>query len=284
MPQLADIWGRKVATLPGEGILLVATDLQGNLGDYDRMLDHLRAERAAGRTAVLAFCGDLVHGPSPDLNAPGSWPSYLGTPYVDRSADLVRRFADQIERDPVFSLMGNHEHAHVGGPVVPKFYPDEASILDAALGDDRDRICALFRTFPLIAASPSGIVLTHGAPLRTAPSVDAFEALSWEGYADTPLSRMHEVDPLGALLWARGCSDADAAALLEVVTGSREGVVVHGHDVVREGYAKEGRHHMVVSTSYGLLDADKVYLRIDLAKRYRSTDDLREGIEICKLV
>jgi hypothetical protein len=94
---------------------------------------------------------------------------------------------------------------------------------------------------------------------------------------------MVEADPLGALLWARGCADPDALALLSAVLGRSDGVVVHGHDVVREGYAREGEHHMVVSTSYGLDDDAKVYLRLDLGARYRSTRDLREGVEILKL-
>lgn len=276
------VFGRKVARLPSRGVLLVATDLQGNLGDYERMVALLEAELASG-PAALAFCGDLVHGPSPELNEPGAWPAHLGTPYRDRSAELVLRFEALIRRAPALSLMGNHEHAHVGGPVVPKFYPDEAAVLDAALGPDRERICELFRSLPLLARGDCGVVLTHGAPRRTAASIEAFEALSWEGYEAIPIADMLGVDPLGALLWARGCSDADALALLEAVTGRSEGVVIYGHDVVREGYAKEGAHHMVVSTSYGLYDEHKVYLRLDLGAQYRSTRDLREGIEILPL-
>jgi hypothetical protein len=277
-----EVWGRKLARLPDAGVLLVATDLQGNLGDYERMVALFEAERAAG-PAVLAFCGDLVHGPSPELNLPGGWPAHLGTSYVDQSAELVRRFEALTRDAPAFSLMGNHEHAHVGGPVVPKFYPDEAAVLDRALGEDRVRIHRFFRSFPLVAVGRCGVALTHGAPLRTAPSPAAFEALTWEGYEGVPLHEMLHMDALGALLWARSCDDEDALALLRVVAERGDGVVVHGHDVVREGYAREGAHHMVVSTSYGLRDADKVYVRIDLGGRYRTTDDLRDGIEILRL-
>ncbi|MEZ4235370.1 MAG: metallophosphoesterase [Myxococcota bacterium] len=277
-----EVWGRKVARLPDAGALLVATDLQGNLGDYERMVALLDAERARG-PAWLAFTGDLVHGPSPELSAPGCWPVHLGTPYVDESAELVRRFEGLAASGAAFSLMGNHEHAHVGGPKVPKFHPDEAAVLDAALGADRERVHAFFRTFPLLAVGSCGVVLTHGAPSRTARTLAAFEALDWEGYRDVPLQRMASRDVLGALLWARSCTDPEALALLEVATGRAEGVVVHGHDVVREGYAREGAHHMVVSTSYALLDGAKVYLRLDLGARYRTTADLREGAEILPL-
>lgn len=64
-----------------------------------------------------------------------------------------------------FSLLGNHEHAHVGGPVVPKFYPDEARVLDEALANDRERIHDFFRSFPLIAVTSCGVVL----PSRSHP-------------------------------------------------------------------------------------------------------------------
>lgn len=276
------LWNRKVAQLPDEGVLLVATDLQGNFRDYERMLELHEAALARG-PAVLAFCGDLVHGPSPDLHEPGAWPPHLGTPYVDESARLIRHFANHVVDAPVFSLMGNHEHSHVGGPVCPKFYDDEAKVLDEALGPDAPVIHDLLRQMPLLATSRAGIVLTHGAPRRTEPSIQAFEDLTWEGYRDLSLRRVFDVDTLGALLWSRGCTDADALALLEVTTGRREGVVVHGHDVVRHGFAREGRHHVVVSTSFGLHDDDKVYVRVDLSERYHSTDDLREGIELLKL-
>jgi hypothetical protein len=57
---LAGVWNRRVAALPDAGILLVATDLQGNLGDYERMKALYAAERAAGHAPILAFVGDLV--------------------------------------------------------------------------------------------------------------------------------------------------------------------------------------------------------------------------------
>ncbi|MBX2799442.1 MAG: metallophosphoesterase [Myxococcales bacterium] len=276
---LDSVWNRKLARLPDEGVLLVATDLQGNLPDFEQMVAIYRQESEQQPT-VLAFCGDLVHGPSPDLNEPGAWPEHLGTPYVDASAEILRRFEDLVRTERVFSLMGNHEHAHVGGPVVPKFYPDEAAILNDELGSDKPRILDMIRTFPLLATARCGIVLTHGAPRHSPVSAEGFERLTWDGYEHVPILAMSEIDPLGALLWARGCSDEEALGLLQVATDRRSGVVVHGHDVVRSGYAKEGKHHMVVSTSFALHDDRKVYLRVDLAGSYRSTEDLREGEEI----
>ena len=271
-----DVWGRRLARLPAKGILLVATDLQGNRRDYERM----KALYAAEQDAILAFCGDLVHGPSPDMNEPGAWPDYLGTEYRDESAELVRDFEAWTLRERGFSLLGNHEHAHIGGPVVPKFYEDEAAVLDAALGDDRPRIHEFFRSFPLLAVAPCGVVLTHAAPRATEASPEAFEELTYDGYESVPIQSMYACDVLGALLWSRSASPWEAQALCKAVDGK---VVVFGHDVVHEGYEKVGDEQLCLSTSYGVDDEHKFYLRLDLAARYQSVNDLRPGVEILRL-
>ena len=271
-----DVWNRKLARLPARGVLLVATDLQGNRRDYERMKELYAAED----DAILAFCGDLVHGPSPDMNEPGAWPDYLGAEYRDESAALVRDFEAWTRRERGFSLLGNHEHAHVGGPVVPKFYEDEAAVLDAALGDDRPRIHEFFRSFPLLAVAPCGLVLTHAAPRATEPSADAFEKLRYDGYERVPIQSMYAQDALGALLWSRSATPEQARALCAAVGGS---VVVYGHDVVHEGYERVGAEQLCLSTSYGVDDPHKFYLRIDLAARYATVQDFREGIELKRL-
>ena len=276
------VWDRRVARLPEAGVLLYATDLQGNLGDYEALKAVYAAEAAAGNDPILAFCGDLVHGPSPDLQAPGAWLEHLGTRYVDESAALLRDFERFTRTERAFSLLGNHEHAHIGGPVVPKFHPDEAAVLDAALGADAPRLHDFMRSFPLVAITPCGVVLTHGAPGATEASLADFEGLDYAGYTQVSINDMHRHDTLGALLWCRMASEADARGLLSVC-GFEEGVVAFGHDVVREGWIAESPSQLCLSTSYGLFDRDKVYLRLELAGRYRSAADLRRGVEIRRL-
>ncbi|MCB9527921.1 MAG: metallophosphoesterase [Myxococcales bacterium] len=273
---------RKVARLPDHGVLLYATDLQGNLADFERLVALYDAEEAAGNHPTLALCGDLVHGPSPDLAEPGAWPDHLGTPYRDQSAALIRRFEALTRTHRMFSLLGNHEHAHIGGPVVPKFWPDEAAVLDAALGPDRDRIHTFLRRWPLLAVGRCGVVLTHGAPGMTCPDLDAFEALDYAGYEAVSINHMYRHDVVGALLWSRAATDAQAAALLEATAldGEPNAFVAFGHDVVHEGYELTGDRQICLSTSYGLFDRDKVYLRLDLDRRYHSVRELRPGVEI----
>jgi len=276
---------RKVARLPDEGVLLVATDLQGNLGDFERLMALYRAEEADGQRPVLVLCGDLVHGPSPDMHRPGVWPAYLGTEYRDRSADLLRRFEAISRTHRVFALLGNHEHAHIGGPVVPKFFPDEAAILDAVLGDDREPMHAFMRRWPLLAVGRCGVVLTHGAPGMTCPTLDDFESLDYAGYEDVHINGMYAHDALGALLWCRMATQSQADDLLAATSldGAPNAFVAFGHDVVQEGYEITGDRQICVSTSFGCPDRDKTYPRLHLVRRYRSVHDLREGEEIRKL-
>lgn len=282
----AGAWGRKAARLPDEGTLLVCTDLQGNRGDYEAMKALYKAEERAGNRPVLLFCGDMVHGPSPDLLEPGAWPEHLGTPYHDESREILLDFERFTREHRALGLMGNHEHAHVGGPRVPKFYPDEAAVLDHALGDERARMHAFLREWPLLAVARCGAVFTHGAPRATEDNLEAFESLTYDGFARSPLGQMYALGTVGALLWARAASPEQARALLAATAldGRPNAFVAYGHDVVTEGYEKIGDEQICVSTSFGLHDKEKVYLRLDLARRfYASVDDLREGVEILPL-
>jgi hypothetical protein len=280
---LEGVFDRKLAQLPDRGILIVATDLQGNFGDYEELKRIHQSELSRGEAAILALTGDLVHGPSPDMA--DAWPDYLGTQYADRSAELILDFERYTRTAPAFSLLGNHEHAHIGGPVVAKFYDDEAAVLDLALGAEKERIHDFFRSFPLLARSRSGVVLTHGAPGATEPDEAAFEFLAYEGHRDVPIFEMHRHGTVGALLWSRAARAESARALLDTLLGQERagGFVAFGHDVVREGWATDGDEQICVSTSYALEDARKVYLRLDLSRVPKKATDLRFGVEILPL-
>jgi hypothetical protein len=278
-------FGRRVLRLPSSGVLLFATDLQGNFGDYERMKVLYLAEKASGNEPFLLFAGDLVHGPSPDMNEPDAWPDHLGTAYVDRSRDIVLDYLAFSREENTASLLGNHEHAHIGGPRVAKFFDDEAAVLDRALGDDAPKAHAFFRSFPLIAASASGARFAHACPRDTAADLESFEELSYEGFEKVNINDMYDRGPVGALLWSRMAAPERARAFLAAtaVDGQTEGFVGYGHDVVDEGYEKVGDEQICVSTSYGCFDKDKVYLRLDLAARYKSVAALEEGREILPL-
>lgn len=285
--RLAPRWwhGKKVAHLPRDGVLLVATDLQGNWDDYCALKELYAKEKAEGNHPVLLFCGDMVHGPSDELARPDTWPDFLGTLYRDRSAELILDLMEFSAQERVVALLGNHEHAHVGGPVVSKFHPDEAAVLNARLGERRAEVADFLAGLPLIAVAECGASFCHGAPRRTEPDLASFEALDYTKFDDTTTLSMHESTTLGALLWSRFATPEQARAFLTAATPTDDpaGFVVYGHDVVRDGFERIGDEQLCLSTSFGLDDPDKHYLRIDLSAHYRSVHDLRLGHEILQL-
>lgn len=279
-------WGRKVVRLPSQGTLLYATDLQGNLGDYRALQAVYEAEVEAGSDPTLLFCGDLVHGPSRDLAHREQWPDFLGSFYRDESAALILDFIRFCDRAKVLSLLGNHEHAHIGGPTVSKFHADEAAVLEAALGEKHRGLVQTFLSgLPLIAVAPCGAVFTHGAPRATEPNLESFERLRYDGYQATAINDMYESSTVGALLWSRYAEPERARELLAATTldDRPNAFVAYGHDVVREGYERVGDEQICVSTSFGCDDANKYYLRLDLSARYTNVHDLRMGHELRRL-
>ncbi|GMU59473.1 MAG: hypothetical protein AMXMBFR34_12360 [Myxococcaceae bacterium] len=80
-------------------------------------------------------------------------------------------------------LLGNHEHAHIGGPATYKFHDDEAAALEAKLDEaGRARLKAAVQDFPLVAVGPCGVVLLHAAPSANLAHPDELEAVRLRGY------------------------------------------------------------------------------------------------------
>lgn len=271
----------RVLRLPNHGRLLVATDLQGCRRDFERMEELFRlalAEQAGD--AHLLFTGDLIHGPHLE---PEEWPDFLGEYYRDESLEVVDGFAELRRRHPdrVHALMGNHEHAHVGGPHTAKFAPDEVELLEQIIGAAASaRLCSILRDLPLCALAPCGVVFTHGAPAADIRSPADVENAQLDGFElDSPLD-VFDVPVTGPLLWARSAPPDVARRFLKAMGGR---ISVFGHDVIPEGFERFGDEQMIVSTSFGVADANKVYLDLDLAGRYQTVNDLRESHEILPL-
>jgi hypothetical protein len=256
----------------------VGTDLQGNLGDFRRLVRHFRE---AGEDAHLLLTGDLVHGPDEDTMS--HWPDHLGTAYRDESPALIDAFIAEQARAPgrVHCLLGNHDHAHLGGPVTSKFHDDEGGVLEARLGPEGTaRLQALIGSFPLVAVAPCGAVMLHGAPSSEIDSPQELEGIPLGGYREFGIEHFLQVPVLGALLWSRYATAAQAKRFLTAFGGT---VALYGHDVVREGFAREGDDQLCFSTSFGLYDEFKVYVSLDLAARYPDVHALREEHEILPL-
>ena len=256
----------RVIDLPARGTLLAATDIQGNLRDFDRLAELFEAEEARGEGACLVVTGDLIHGPE---LAPTDWPEQLGSFYEGASAAVLEH-AERLQRrhpERVFYLLGNHEHAHVGGPIVGKFFTDEALRLEQILGSERTAwLRAWLLTWPLVAvAARAQICLLHGAPHAAIESRDDIESASLDALRELDPQELPSQSVLGAILWARSATQARARAFLRAL-GPSLSTAVHGHDVVRGGYAIEDPSQLCVSSSFGCHDGDKLYLRWDLAE------------------
>jgi hypothetical protein len=257
---------RRVIELPDRGRLIVATDVQGNVADFDRVVALFEDAARTRDGAHLVVTGDLVHGPE---LAETEWPDYLGTFYRGDSKTVLEHARELSLRYPgrVHYLLGNHEHAHVGGPVVSKFFPDEAQRLEDLLGDDDTvQMRNWLRTWPFVAvARRARMVMLHAAPHAVIRSADDLERLPLDGFDSVPLEDIATRGILGALLWARTTTTERAFAFLRALDRDAR-VAVYGHDVVRSGYAVEREPLLCVSTSFGCYDGDKLYLEWDLAE------------------
>lgn len=270
----------RVVELPSTGTLIAVTDLHGNLADFRAVAAAFVALAVPGNPPPsLLFCGDLVHGPAIE---PPAWPDHLGEFYVDRTLRLLaeaRQLADTYP-DQVHFLLGNHEHAHLGGPRLDKFHPDEAAHLERQYAEGEFApVRQWLSGWALAAVAPvAGLAFTHAAPHAQITDRADLDELNLGGYESVPLDAMASSGPLGALLWARTTSAARAHAFLGALhPGAR--VAVFGHDVVREGHLVEREPLLCVSTSYGCHDGDKVYLQWDLAEpAHTAAQVARDGL------
>ena len=271
----------RVLRLPDHGRLLVCTDLQGCMRDYLRtveLFEHMLHEHAGD--AHLLFTGDLIHGPHIE---PEDWPDFLGEYYRDASGELMIAFSELASRFPgrVHALLGNHEHGHIGGPHTAKFAADEVALLEHILGPSGSaRMRGIIHTFSLAAVTKCGAVFTHAAPAAQCESVADLEAADLSGrdlmspldVLDTPI--------VGKILWARSASEIEARRFCKAMNAA---FCIYGHDVIPEGFEKVGHEQIVVSTSFGVFDSNKMYVSLDLAAKYKSVHELRIGHELLPL-
>jgi hypothetical protein len=271
----------RVLRLPDRGRLLVCTDLQGCMRDYLRMVEIF--EQALDKyhgDAHLLFTGDLIHGPHID---PEDWPDFLGEYYRDASGEVMLAYAGLAAQYPgrVHALIGNHEHGHVGGPHTAKFAADEVALLEQILGPAATaRMRGIIHTFALAAVSKCGAVFTHGAPAAQIESIADVEAADLSGAQYNSPLEVLDTPVVGKILWARSATETEARRFLRGMGGTMS---IYGHDVTPEGYEMIGDEQIVVSTSFGLFDQNKVYVSLDLAAKYRGVRDLRIGQELLPL-
>jgi len=271
----------RVLRLPDKGRLLVCTDLQGCMRDFKRMVAIFeQALITYHGDAYLLITGDLIHGPYIE---PEDWPDFLGEYYRDASGELMIAYAGLAAQytGHVFALLGNHEHGHIGGPHTAKFAADEVALLEHILGAaGTARMRGIIHTFALAAWTKCGAMFTHAAPAAVIGSLADLEAADLSGAGlSSPLDVL-DTPIVGKVLWARSATQQEARRFLKACGST---ISIYGHDVIPEGFEKVGDEQIIVSTSFGLFDQNKVYVSLDLAAKYKSVQELRVGHEILPL-
>lgn len=265
-----------------EGLLLVTSDLHGNFEDYlalRRVFDDLLS---LDPSAIWASVGDWVHGPSEAFRQRGGGDGLYD--YEDRSRDLVAELHLLEARYPqqFFSLLGNHEHAHIGGRPVRRFRPDEVAHLESGLDPDSvGRMRRMFMSWPLLIQIPSaGVILAHGAPDDDIDGPRVVDDVSYDG----PCPR-DSAACLEGILGNYGYVDpGQGRRFLDRMSSpdERYDLVVHGHDRHRDGGEPDGEHGYLLCTSFGARRSRKAYLVLDLARRYAARG-LVEGRDVRRL-
>ena len=263
-----------ILVYPSTGRLMFATDFHGQLADFRRVVSRFRARAERGEDLYLLFAGDFVHGPRAD--------QVSGWLKTDESPAVLTELETLLEEYPerVHSLLGNHEHAHLGGPRTQKFYrgiDDDVSALERRLGKDRAaQVSKLFSTFALVALTPCGVMLTHAAP-----------GVSESSLTDIASARLDRAErAVMELLWPRVISNPSRLdAVFDVMKfgGITPTIAAYGHDVVPTGVDRGSYRQVVISTSFAIPDRNKLLLELDLSASYQDPFDLQEGVELVHL-
>ena len=147
----------------------------------------------------------------------------------------------------------------------------------------RSRVTALAVGLALslsLLAAPAVVAEDHGPEAVVQGLLADIEAANLQEFAaESPLDIL-DVPVIGPILWARSASRQTARDFVTALGGR---ISIYGHDVIPEGYECIGDEQMIVSTSFGVFDANKVYLKLDLSADYQSVREFRVGHEILPL-
>lgn len=284
------VMSTKLLRLPDRGRLLVSADLHGNLRDFLAIVAHFES---LGSDGYLLFLGDVLHGPYVPFDSWGAHPLLRGRPYRDQSPALLLGISELMARYPgrVFILLGNHEHAHIGGPRTSVFARDEAAVLEQRIGiEGSSWLAQLLDGLPIWAVTASGLLFSHAAPAALLGDLAELEGIDYRHYSPPQaaalapqsgaVSRPDPASLLGSLLWTSSLPPVQARQVLDTLGLA---ISIYGHSVIPAGYQTIGSEQLILSSSFGTEDAYKKILCLDLAVHYRSVSALRLGHEVVPL-
>lgn len=147
------------------GVVMVVTDLHGDGELYTRYRDVFLQLRAQGLAQTLVFTGDLIHSE--------------GAPEADQSLDIILDLITlQAELGPnLVVLLGNHEMPHIYHVPLSKGDHIYTPRFEAALGDDRAKVLAYFRSLPFFIRTPAGVTICHAGAFPEAQDPEVMAKL-----------------------------------------------------------------------------------------------------------
>lgn len=241
---------------------MVSTDLHGNWRDFAALSAHIGKAWAQGVEAHWVILGDVVHGPNTEAGL--LHPTLYA--YADDSPRLVDALFELRAKRPnhVHFVLGNHDAGHCGFRHTSKFHPDEVLALERRLSArQKDRLAQLCHEALLAVTTPSGLLLSHGAPGDELTSLALLDGpFPVTADDDARYRAVHEV------MWSYGQKAEVAQQLLERLEpelGHALRLVVHGHDRDEGGWFIEGDNQLQ-PVIFGAPDRNKRFLWVDLAE------------------
>ena len=128
-----------------DGVLLVATDLQGNWEDYRAVRERFAALRAQGSVDKLVIAGDVIH-------------RYDGGP--DSSKEILDDLIDHPDPN-VIVLLGNHELMHLYHLNMERNGFRFVEALEERIAPNRARYADFLRELPYAVRTAAGVSITH---------------------------------------------------------------------------------------------------------------------------
>ncbi len=141
------------------GVAMVVTDLHGAWDVYRRLRDLFLAQREKGAVDYLVLCGDLIHSE--------------GSEDADASLDMmldVMALQEELGKDRVIMLLGNHELPHIYGLTLAKGAIEYTPRFEASLTRLDQRYKSPYRRkdvtqflggLPFFARTKAGVLITH---------------------------------------------------------------------------------------------------------------------------
>jgi len=151
------------------GVVMVVTDLHGDLPLYERYRDIFLELHRQGLAQTLIFAGDLIHSE--------------GTGTADGSLEII---LDLIELEAALNsrlvvLLGNHEMPHIYHVPLTKGRFVYTPQFEAVLGPHREAVLDFFRRRPFFARTAAGVTICHAGAFPEAGdpgSVDRLRVFS----------------------------------------------------------------------------------------------------------